>query len=408
MIGWIDFSKEDRDNVGKVLSLLKDSGTVDHLGIGVLRDAFSDILFPGISTIQTRAKYFIFIPQLLVNDRKEQKSIVKKHAYDEFLRHSENELIKLTRRNNSGEMGIIGSGIAEDAELVRKPSSVYWNGLRTHKLVDTPMSSTKFLKVYSNTFEEYQTKLLEKDEPTSLRTSLPIDVPRTPEDDEHYYKIQLNTREAEYLRKKFIDDNELKQPYNLLKLFLKHPDCFDAVSDKNNVFSYDDVYNILMENHTTIMDEKLITIMTLAYQFNNYVIKGSHILYNVALQNRDNKTGFEEEWQDWKNQIETVLDDVEEFQNTFKSYFIGKKGKVFVDEWLNAILSGESKKQLIEIVTNQEIRNKRKRAKLRHGHIEEVSNKWIGIQSLNYRFIRARIIIEDIYNGLNSNTLTHA
>jgi hypothetical protein len=46
------------------LDLLSASTALDELGIGTLRDRYADILFPGISTIQTRAKYFVIIPYI--------------------------------------------------------------------------------------------------------------------------------------------------------------------------------------------------------------------------------------------------------------------------------------------------------------------------------------------------------
>ena len=61
-IGWIDFSPDHRDRVAAVLDMLKPEGVVDELGIGSIRDAFADQMFPGISTIQTRAKYFFIVP----------------------------------------------------------------------------------------------------------------------------------------------------------------------------------------------------------------------------------------------------------------------------------------------------------------------------------------------------------
>jgi hypothetical protein len=64
-IGWIDFSPADRAKVGTVLDLLKPEGMVDELGIGIIRDALANLMFPGISTIQTRAKYFFIIPYIL-------------------------------------------------------------------------------------------------------------------------------------------------------------------------------------------------------------------------------------------------------------------------------------------------------------------------------------------------------
>ena len=61
-LGWIDFSKEDRNKVFNVLNLLSEEGVLDELGIAPIRDAFSNIFFPGITTIQTRAKYFLIVP----------------------------------------------------------------------------------------------------------------------------------------------------------------------------------------------------------------------------------------------------------------------------------------------------------------------------------------------------------
>lgn len=64
-IGWIDFSKEDREKVLDVINLLQEQGAVDELGIGQIRDAFANRFFPGTSTVQTRAKYFFLVPYIL-------------------------------------------------------------------------------------------------------------------------------------------------------------------------------------------------------------------------------------------------------------------------------------------------------------------------------------------------------
>lgn len=63
-IGWIDFSKEERNKVVSILRLLGTQSALDELGVGTVRDGFSDLMFPGISTQQTRAKYFVLIPYL--------------------------------------------------------------------------------------------------------------------------------------------------------------------------------------------------------------------------------------------------------------------------------------------------------------------------------------------------------
>ena len=64
-LGWIDFSKNERNKVLSVLELLSESGTLDELGIAPVRDGFANLFFPGTSTIQTRAKYFLIVPYAL-------------------------------------------------------------------------------------------------------------------------------------------------------------------------------------------------------------------------------------------------------------------------------------------------------------------------------------------------------
>lgn len=41
-LGWIDFSKDERNKVLNVIHLLDEPGAVDELGIGAVRDAFAD------------------------------------------------------------------------------------------------------------------------------------------------------------------------------------------------------------------------------------------------------------------------------------------------------------------------------------------------------------------------------
>ena len=64
-LGWIDFSKTERNKVLSVLELLTEAGTLDELGIAPIRDGFANLFFPGTSTIQTRAKYFLIVPYAL-------------------------------------------------------------------------------------------------------------------------------------------------------------------------------------------------------------------------------------------------------------------------------------------------------------------------------------------------------
>ena len=59
---WLDYSEHDRRRMLEVVELFGEQVTRDELGLGPIRDSFADLLFPGTSTIQTRARYFLFVP----------------------------------------------------------------------------------------------------------------------------------------------------------------------------------------------------------------------------------------------------------------------------------------------------------------------------------------------------------
>lgn len=63
-LGYIHTNKDEQARVMQVMNLLEEKVALDELGIGRIRDAFSDLMFPGISTLQKHMKYFSLMPQL--------------------------------------------------------------------------------------------------------------------------------------------------------------------------------------------------------------------------------------------------------------------------------------------------------------------------------------------------------
>ena len=95
----------------------------DELGIGTVRDALADSLFPGISTVQTRAKYLLFVPWIYkaLEERKTKSADIESLA-----RKHEIELIEPLLASQDAN-GVIGRDAR--ADLQRLLSSVYWTGL---------------------------------------------------------------------------------------------------------------------------------------------------------------------------------------------------------------------------------------------------------------------------------------
>ena len=120
---WLDLTASDRDRMRQVLDLFKEQGTVDEMGLGSLRDALSEALFPGTSTIQTRLRYVLFVPWIY--RQLEARRTAASHVPTQ-LRKAELDLIGPLLENGTSQ-GVIGERARES--LARQPSSVYWTAL---------------------------------------------------------------------------------------------------------------------------------------------------------------------------------------------------------------------------------------------------------------------------------------
>ena len=147
-LGWIDFSKSEREKILIVLDTFKEQGVLDELGIAPIRDGFSDLFFPGTSTIQTRAKYFFIVPYALkdleLNNEKSYSKLKKQ------LDDTEEKCARTLLDIDFHERGIIGRrSIASNKWLKRTPASIYWAGLRRYQIFKAKMSIDQYIKLIS-------------------------------------------------------------------------------------------------------------------------------------------------------------------------------------------------------------------------------------------------------------------
>jgi hypothetical protein len=120
---WLDFSDAERKRALQVVELLGQHETRDELGLGAIRDAFAEAMFPGISTVQRRAAYFLFVPWIFREVERRRPG----HA-DGLDRARHQELVLIEALLETGETdGVIGSRARKDLRQV--PSMIYWSGL---------------------------------------------------------------------------------------------------------------------------------------------------------------------------------------------------------------------------------------------------------------------------------------
>ena len=122
-IAWLDTSPEEQRRVRELIAMFAQNESRDELGIGQIRDAFSNTLFPGTSVIQTRARYFLFVPWIY---REGLRLGYSGQGLKAWAGRRERRLIEVLR--DTGDVdGLIGRLAGPAVKVL--PSTIYWSGL---------------------------------------------------------------------------------------------------------------------------------------------------------------------------------------------------------------------------------------------------------------------------------------
>jgi len=97
---WLDYSERERRKMLDVIDMFREHGTRDELGVGSVRDAFADMLFPGTSTIMTRARYFLLVPWAY---QRLEKSRVRSAEIAARARQAELNLVEPIERSDDND-----------------------------------------------------------------------------------------------------------------------------------------------------------------------------------------------------------------------------------------------------------------------------------------------------------------
>lgn len=394
--GWIDFSDEQRQKVYAVIDLLDSGGTVDELGVGVVRDALADWMFPGVSTIQTRPKYFLIITEIFSNYQRLYLNGEKVPPLDQYLTEEENRVMKILARNYDYQdgNGVIGISIAkENKELARKASSIYWNGLRIHGLIDPRHSKSEYVRANDLSVYENDAETLDNFEDLFGLKSHRLSVIH---DD---MKMDLNRDQAIFLRDQFLDTSSHgdKNEYNLLSELLRDSEKADII--KNSI-SFRDAGTLLLESGS--LHPTTAHVVKTALDF-DFLIHGAHIRYNMQLHTKAGNPDFQDQlsvnWEQWVEELEERRPALLkfDFDEVFTSIAtrVATMTKHFMRNWQESVLTQTvDLDHLDKLVYNQETNKKGSKAKLilKDGAYDG----WVGIQELGYRFASVKSIVKDL------------
>lgn len=392
-LGWVDFSREDREKVLDVMNLLQEQGAVDEIGIGLVRDAFANLFFPGTSTVQTVAKYFLIVPYVL----KEATEGRYGNDLNKILRRidqEEKECGKLLMQNCPGEDGIIGRRVLPKSWVARKPSNIYWNGIRTYGICTQDLTIPELLKAsIILQAQKKSTALGNKGDDTTDSERDDADAGRdvatqlfsVPDD---YYadwrtdlSIQLTVSEAAFLRKMI----ETSVSVSLLGYLLRN----------NIIVTKYDSFEAIYEDLGAVVPAALARTMKLACDFNRLVYT-ARVRYNYILSAGQNEDAVAE-WAYIEDNMQNMMSvDVDDVLQTL--HITNFRLRRFLTSFKTALMAGDLD-AADKVLIDREVEIKtRSRAKLckRDDYANDI---WIGGRYLDYRFSSAKRIITDIYRG---------
>ncbi len=392
-LGWIDFSKSERNKVLNVLDLLSESGTLDELGVAPIRDGFSDIFFPGTSTIQTRAKYFMIVPYALkdmeYSSETNPNRILK--AFDEV----EKNCGKRFLANGGDTDGIIGSrSLGQGRWVKRTPANVYWAGLRNYGIfTGGTLSLAEYvramcalknqkssLKNLGNRNDTEDSDGDDRDAGDLFRMQF-WHIPTYEPNWEEELSIKLTEEEGDFLKRQIIQTF----PDSMMAYILKknmteilEAESFDALESLIHLFPA-----AIRADYGSARD----------FSEFLYVLR---TIYNIIISDEENTTAASE----WKRlkpslkeyaevDLETIFGRLQIFGNTFLCSFLRKEKDLMA--------SGDLEGMKTEI-RRRERELKQTRAKTMHpGEFDPTV--WYGGGGLDYRFANAKVIMRDIFES---------
>ena len=107
-IGFVNFNTEEKKRVAKMMQLLQESEAIEELGIGRVRDHFSNTLFPGTSTLQHHAKYFVVMPSLYYHTAFKSRKFQNLTEVSRYIKEAE---IQITRQLSEDENGVLRTNL---------------------------------------------------------------------------------------------------------------------------------------------------------------------------------------------------------------------------------------------------------------------------------------------------------
>ena len=393
---WLDYSEHDRRRALDVIDQFRERDTVDELGIGSIRDAIADLLFPGTSTIQTRAAYFLLIPWMY--QRLERKK-TPSEKIGETARKFEIALIDALAESDDS-YGTIG--VRARKKLRRLPTHIYWMGLGMWGIRLYPGSQDQYHRSLDRWYAgRDHAPRADDGEPVGAgrARNWHAALPEPPDGFPNEVSLALRREDADFLRERILN----RAPATLLAFMVDHdipPEEIDFPWEHPRYASFP------ARNREEL---------THARRFSE-VMLGAQLLYNLILAELSKRDEIREDFAGrlavWQSEMEVAASDFagwdrEEFWRTAKrgGLRLPQPTRLFVERWWSLAIDRRlpdvaASREARTLVTEREKQLKRGQARVTGGRPLELWGGDSGSRQLDYRW-NAIVwqLLTDIQNG---------
>ena len=396
---WLDYSERDRRRAFDVIDLFRETSTVDELGLASVRNSFSDLFFPGTSTVQTRACYFLLVPWTFL--RLERLGVPSSDAAE----RARWEELNLNRRLREGTdtQGVFGTR-AGDA-LKRLPSEVYWGGLGSWGI----RTFSGHMWAYFRSLDGFYRRGVQfRGTPRDPegRSAPPVNWhPHLPDPPSGFLRgritVALRRGDAEYLS----DRIQARHPKSLLAVLAGRAAIEDL--DAGRPWEFAHLAEILPVLRDHLLDAEFFAVY----------MQGAALLYNLMLSELKQHDEWTEEYrgrlEDWAADVDALglaavdwkPDGVWRVVRA-EGRSVGYPTRAFVERWVEnlkrggprAVVADNSKARTL--VRDREVQLKRARARLANPRRLELWGGESGTGRMVYRWGAAKRILKDIFDGL--------
>lgn len=390
---WLDTSQRDRRRALDVIDLLSIQETRDELGIGSIRDALADQLAPGLSTIQTRARYFMFVPwayQVL------RKRAVRGAEVASALRKLELDLRDALAASDDTDGTV---GIRAGRAVQRLPSSIYWHGLEVLGIRRLSGSMDALERKWSRS-EAPARAGGDREESVRPAPVWDLHLPAVPPQFPAGATFALAQEEASYLRERF----RQRAPDSLVTFLIEQ-----GASRSTEALPW-------LHPGTAGARGHLASHIEHARCFSD-VMHGAALLYNLMLAQMLRHEEWSEDYDGmFTSWAEALARRIHALHAWDRPAFwalvyqanprVAGAARKFVEDWATLVLGARSLPGLAasasarELIRARELALKKGRARL---HVRQYLELWsgsAGSDALDYRWRTVQAMVRDIVDGL--------